>query len=301
MQFIEVNRTFAVGALPKRPEDSNKGSFGRVFAYVGSERYMGAMHLCLESMLRGGAGYVELACTKELWHSALGKFPELLHLETKPTESLTDEDISEIVSHSKNSSVTLIGCGSGKSDKLLRLILRLLDSEGGPIIIDADAINSIADDRERGIFGIVASKRTVILTPHPLEFSRLTTRSVDEISNNRFFEASEFARLTSSIVLLKGKGTVITDGNKTYINSSGSSALSKAGSGDCLAGLLASLIASAKEPVLELTALSAYVHGAAGDSLAEEFSHFGVTPSDLPREMARILRELEKALNTQEN
>jgi NAD(P)H-hydrate repair Nnr-like enzyme with NAD(P)H-hydrate dehydratase domain len=103
--------------------------------------------------------------------------------------------------------------------------------------------------------------------------------------------------LTSSIVLLKGKGTVITDGNKTYINSSGSSALSKAGSGDCLAGLLASLIASAKEPVLELTALSAYVHGAAGDSLAEEFSHFGVTPSDLPREMARILRELEKAKN----
>jgi NAD(P)H-hydrate epimerase len=92
---------------------------------------------------------------------------------------------------------------------------------------------------------------------------------------------------------LKGSGTVVTDGDISYVNSSGSSALAKAGSGDVLAGLLTSLLAFSTD-ALKTAALAVYIHGRAGDNLAAELSEFGVTPSDLPRECARVIAELSK-------
>ena len=87
--------------------------------------------------------------------------------------------------------------------------------------------------------------------------------------------------------------TVVTDGNITYLNGTGSSALAKAGSGDVLAGLLVSILAQGVDP-LAATALAAYLHGAAGDGLSESYSQYGVTPSDLPREIARVMADLTK-------
>ena len=90
MEYTRVDLGFAVRNLPHRPEKSNKGTFGKVFAYIGSGRYPGAMHLAAESLLRGGAGYVEVACEGELSQNLLSKFPELLFFATPKTESLTE-------------------------------------------------------------------------------------------------------------------------------------------------------------------------------------------------------------------
>ena len=93
------------------------------------------------------------------------------------------------------------------------------------------------------------------------------------------------------MLLLKGFGTVITDGERLLVNSSGSTALAKAGSGDVLAGLIASVSAYTDDPLVS-AGISAYLHGAAGDRLANELTEYGVTPSDLPKEVCRILREI---------
>ena len=126
-----------------------------------------------------------------------------------------------------------------------------------------------------------------------MELSRLSAIPVERINAERLRTAKEFAHRYGIILLLKGAATVITDGQTVYINSSGNSALAKGGSGDALAGLLVSLLASRADP-LKVTALAAYIHGAAGDALSDVYSELGVTPSDLPREMARQTAILEK-------
>ena len=135
-----------------------------------------------------------------------------------------------------------------------------------------------------------------MITPHPLELSRLSGIPVSEIEKNRLSFAKEFAKKYNCILLLKGALTIVTDGEAVYINGSGSSALAKGGSGDVLSGLIASQLAFS-ESAIKAAALAAYVHGRAGDILSEELSSFGVTPSDLPREIARGLSEIEKSIS----
>ena len=293
MKQQTVDRALAARLLPKRAEDGNKGSFGKLLLLVGSEKYRGAPQLVTEAALRGGAGYVTLASERSVTDSVLSVFPETLFSTIPPFSSVTDADIEDICALDEKNTATVIGSGASVSIGLCRLTLALLKSGTSPLVIDADAINALSEDRAASLRAISDSSRTVILTPHPLEFSRISGLSLDKINKNRVSLAEEFARSTGSILLLKGKGTVITDGHTTLINSSGGSALAKAGSGDTLAGLIGSLLAAGGS-ALGVAALAAYIHGAAGDKLAEEFSSFGVTPSDLPRMMAREIASLEK-------
>jgi NAD(P)H-hydrate epimerase len=170
----------------------------------------------------------------------------------------------------------------------------LINSRGGPLVIDADAINSIAVyARDKKEF-FKAANRPLILTPHPLELSRLCGISAEEINKNRELIAERIAREYGVVLLLKGYRTVVTDGETTYVNTTGSSALAKGGSGDCLSGFIASLLASKNSDALKISALAAYLHGKAGDTLSEEYSDFGVTPSDLPKAMAKELAKICK-------
>ena len=129
------------------------------------------------------------------------------------------------------------------------------------------------------------------MTPHPLELSRLISMPVKEIESCRLNIAVKTASELGVVLLLKGAGTVITDGKRTYVNTTGSTALSKGGSGDVLAGVIASLAANTPEP-LHAAALGAYLHGTAGDNLSESLSDFGVIPSDLPLEIAKAIKAL---------
>lgn len=285
---------WAKNKLPRRKKDANKGNYGRLFAYVGSSMYPGAAHLALEAALRAGVGYVEVGASGELKKTLLLKFPETIFKDFKEASALTDSDIERLVSEQRRATATLVGCGSGRSENLFKIISGLLSEDGGTLVLDADAINSMAEKKGKALELLKKAKRKVILTPHLLEFSRLTGLDASCINENREVCAAKFAREHGCILVLKGNGTVITDGNEVYINTTGSSALAKAGSGDTLAGLLAALAATTVLPPLITSALAAYVHGSAGDRLAKEFSEYGVTPSDLPKEMARVLAEIEE-------
>ena len=294
MEYKYTSLEWAKRTLPKRKADANKGSYGRLFAYVGSSAYHGAAHLSIEAALRGGVGYTEAAVSGELRKTLLLKFPELIFKDFDEASRLSPSDMERLVTEQRRATATLVGCGSGKSAELFTVVSMLLSEDGGALVLDADALNSMADNREAALSLLKNAKRRVVLTPHPLEFSRISGLDVSYINENRESTAAAFAMEYNCILLLKGKNTVITDGREVYVNTSGSSALAKAGSGDALAGLLSALLATSVVSALELSALAAYVHGKAGDNLSKKLSEYGVTPSDLPREMARVLSEIEK-------
>lgn len=285
-----LDRETAKLLLPERPDNSNKGNFGKVLLITGSERFRGAGLLSLEAALRGGVGYVSYLGEEALCESFSLVFPEAIYRKCPPVSNYSGQDISSAVSLSLSQSATLVGCGSSDTEGLLNLAEALLTSEGGPVVLDADAINALSRNRERSLALIRRCPRTVILTPHPLEFSRLCSNNVTDIQLHRLESATKFAKENRCILVLKGAGTVVTDGDTTYINSSGSSALAKAGSGDVLAGFIASLVAQSSDP-LGAAAAAVYYNGAAAQKLAASLSDFGVIPSDLPRAISACIAE----------
>ncbi len=275
----------AKALIPCRKANSNKGSFGKTLVITGSDKYRGAAHLSLEAALRGGAGIVHFAGVEELCTELRMKFPEAIY----HPFSLANKDLSLAISEQCTS--VLIGSGSSVSKELFQLVENLIENTNTQLLLDADALNSIAKYSSPDI--LAKARKKPVITPHPLELSRLSGVPVSEIEKNRLSFAKEFAKKYNCILLLKGDATVITDGEAVYINGSGSSALAKGGSGDALAGLIASLLAFSQSAV-KAAALGAYVHGRAGDILSEKLSSFGVTPSDLPCQMAMAISEIEK-------
>ena len=289
-KYIFADRKLVRAELPKRRQNSYKGSFGKLLLLVGSEKYKGALYLSAEAALRGGTGYVRYFGNEENCSELLSKFPEIIAVRGRG--GICEENREEIISLAKSQSATLIGCGCGVSDALSKLTLSLLNENIGNLIIDADAINSLSLIGKEGTEALKKTKNTVILTPHPLEFSRLSGISVAETSENRAEIAKAFAKENNVILVLKGHRTVVTDGKDVYINTSRNSALAKAGSGDVLAGFLSSLVAEGLTSPLKAAVIAVFCHGLAGERLSKKYSERGVTPSDLPKELAKILSKM---------
>lgn len=296
-----IEKVFVKLHLPEREKNSNKGSFGKLLVITGSERYHGAAALSLEGALRGGAGYVTYLGTEDLVRELSAKFPEALYQKMPAPDAMTEADMDAVSALSEKNSATLIGCGSGNTPALARLVVRLLGTGDTPLILDADAINALAAMGEEGLDALRTATRPVILTPHPLEFSRLAGQNVNDVQQHRIERARAFVEEYGCTLVLKGAGTVVIDSEELFINHTGSSALAKAGSGDVLAGTLSSLIAMGTRPIIAC-ALAVYFHGLAADHLAVKFSSFGVIPSDLPtqigQEIARIENDNSKAAHT---
>jgi len=295
-RYHMIDKSWVLGNLPKREENSNKGTFGKLLVITGSTKYRGAAHLSVEAALRGGVGLVSYAGTGALISELSLKYPEVVYKEINEISDFSSDDIEEMIKLSSSYSATLIGSGSDNTPGLLKLVLGLLGGEGGPLILDADAINALSTLGKEGAAAIGDSKCEVIITPHPLEFARISGLDVAEVQRNRIDAAEKFARDYSCTVVLKGAGTVITDGKELYINYYGSSALAKAGSGDVLAGLIGAFAAQNKLPLDKAAALAVYFHACAGECLAEEYSSYGVTPSDLPGEIARRIAACEREI-----
>ena len=282
-----IDREYIREILPNREKNSNKGSFGKALLITGSDKYRGAAHLTVESALRGGVGLVSFLGEKELVSELRQKYPEVIYNTAPPLDNMTDTDIAEALNIARGYGAVLIGSGSGNTEGIRRLTLAFLGNEGAPLVLDADSLNSLASMGKEGIEAIKNSKRKVIITPHPLEFARLIGSDVDAVQSNRLSLAESFAVDTGATLVLKGAGTVITDGDTVCISPYANSALAKAGSGDVLAGFLTSLVAQNSLAPVEASSLAVYYHALAGETLAEEYSAYGVTPSDLPKEIAR--------------
>ncbi|MBQ8858746.1 MAG: NAD(P)H-hydrate dehydratase [Clostridia bacterium] len=278
-------------ALPKRARDSHKGSFGRAVLACGSLLYAGAALLAAEGALRMGAGLTFLAAPHEVAFAARTRLPEVITRELPPITEAPAAYLPYFAEAGERGAI-LIGCGIGGAadpNGFADMLRALLSETGAPVVLDADALNLLsrvgAADILRG------ARRPVLLTPHPLEFARLTGQEVADIQADRIGAACRFAADTGATVLLKGADSVIADGNGYAVCPSGSPALSKGGTGDVLAGMLTALLAEGLPP-FAATFAAAYLHGAAGEALARSYSEYGVLPSELPAAAAEILREI---------
>ncbi len=279
--------------LPKRSKNSHKGSFGRVCALVGSDAFVGAALLAAEGALRGGCGLFTLASTDKVLAAAMQRLPEILALPLPAHEAMGEKDREALFSNAALASALLVGSGCGKSEALYRILLSLLSSEGAPLAIDADGLNAIAAYGADIAALFSTAKRPVVLTPHPLEMARLIGKTVGEVQENRLALAEEYAKKWGVTLVLKGAGTVIADREGSAVSTVGDSALAKGGSGDVLAGLIASLLAQGASPRAAAEA-AVYLHGKAGERLAARLSPYGVLPSDLPLEIAALMAEILK-------
>ncbi|HBJ37603.1 MAG TPA: NAD(P)H-hydrate dehydratase [Planctomycetaceae bacterium] len=171
------------------------------------------------------------------------------------------------------SDVIAIGPGMGTGPGGIRLVRRLAMNPAVPRVFDADALNVIARTSDMSLRG------PAVLTPHPGEMQRLSGVSAKDRAG-QIEAACEYARSTQSVLLLKGSQTFITDGQSRWFNSTGNPGMASGGSGDCLTGIIASLLGQGHSP-WDAARLGAYIHGLAGDLAAEAIGEAGMVASDL--------------------
>ena len=280
-------------SLPTRPTDAHKGTFGRVLVIGGSRGMSGAPSLAGLGALRGGAGLVYVAVPSEILPIVAAIEPSYLTIPLATDEEhgcLSADGLTGLRKACDGKDAIAIGPGLGTSRGVTAIVATLFAELPQPMVMDADALNVLAASGGVGSRSPnIAGPR--ILTPHPGEFARLIGRDIATVQSQRAKLAAEFAAAHGVIVLLKGQGTVITDGDRVAINRTGNPGLATGGSGDVLTGLIAALLAQGLEP-FAAAQLGAHLHGLAGDLAAAELSQPGLIASDLPRFLAAAWRRM---------
>lgn len=285
-----LGKDIILNLLPKRIENSHKGTYGHVLNIAGSCQYQGAAYLSSISSLRVGAGYCMLASCSDVVTNMASCTPDITFLDLGQSGYGTiPRDSHKFISAIANYDVVSIGCGLsqvGGVDDFVINFLKKNKSSYTPIIVDADALNILAKTKTYSM------PLNSIMTPHPLELSRLMGVEVKEIQQNRAKWAWEAAKEFDCIVLLKGHETVIAvPSGKIFINHTGNSALSKAGTGDVLTGMIAGFCAQGIS--LESAACCAvYIHGIASEIASKSMTEYCVLASDLLKYIPLAMRAL---------
>ena len=267
--------SFPRDILPARRERSCKGDFGRVLCICGSVGMSGAAYLCAKSAYRTGAGLVEIFTPEENRIILQSSLPEAI------ITAYNEQNAIELLLASiERADCIVAGCGlsvTPLSRKMLSTLLHNIDASNLPLVLDADALNLIS--RNPSFLKYI---KGAIITPHALEFSRLTNNSVEDILDRPDTLAHEYAKEHSLICVLKDHNTVVSDGSdRLYINNTGNSGMATAGSGDVLSGIIAGLAAQGRSASLDIAALGVYIHGLCGDIAARHLSEYSLMASDL--------------------
>lgn len=268
--------------LPDRKCDAHKGNFGRILLLCGSRGYTGAAYLAAMGALRSGAGLVYLAVPESIYGIEAVKLNEAIVLPMPDKDGkLSRNALGEIMRMVKHMDAVLIGPGMGLSQDTEEVTLEVLQKAECPVVLDADGITLVAKHRNV----LRERKWPTVLTPHEGEFLRLGY----SIGDDRDSAAVNAARDLNAVIVLKGHGTVITDGNASYRNPTGNPGMAVGGSGDVLAGMIAALIGQGIA-TLDAAACAAWLHGAAGDRCADEMGQYGMLPTDMLHILPRLMK-----------
>jgi len=277
---MALERVETIPTLPKRPADSHKGRFGSVLVVAGSRGMAGAAALCGASCLRSGAGLVRVASPAEVQPTVATFEPSYM------TYPLPDDGHGllrfeaardALLPLLSKADVLAVGPGLGQSDDVRRFIRWVVESVEIPTVLDADGLNGLAGQTE-----ILRSlKRPLVVTPHPGEFARLTGKTTADVQADREGSAAELASAAEPlVVVLKGAGTVVTDGRRVYVNATGNPGMASAGVGDVLTGVIAGVLGQ-KLPAFEAAQLGVYAHGLAGDIARDQNGEVGMIAGDV--------------------
>jgi len=265
--------------LKPRAVDGHKGDYGKVCIIAGSIGMSGAAALAGRAALRAGAGLVRVATPKSV-------LPIVAAIEPSFTTIALPEDgdgrisakaIHAVLEAIGENDAVAFGPGIGTSGAIRSVLEILLEQQPLRLIIDADGLNNLA-----GIKNWPARlKAKLILTPHPGEMKRLWSGLLrEELPAERQEQALQLAQRTNTVVVLKGAGTVVTDGEKVYINKTGNPGMATAGSGDVLTGVITALLGQGLSD-FDAAVLGVYVHGLAGDIAAEKIGRVSLIATDI--------------------
>ena len=253
--------------MPYRPENSNKGTFGKVLNIAGSDYMTGAAYLSSVAALKVGCGYVVLCTTERAIEAAGALSPDIVYCKRNSWKEYIN-----------SSNVLLFGCGISTCDEAKFLFYQVFEKEIPiPTVLDADGLNLLAEYEPQLL------PANLILTPHPKEASRLLGVSTDNILTNMEISAKEISKKYNCTTVLKSHNTIVCSKDlEIYVNNTGNSALAKAGSGDVLAGIISGLLAQGCAPFYAAK-LGVYLHGLTGDLAKNDLTSYGVLASDLVR------------------
>jgi len=244
--------------LPPRPTDGHKGLFGRVLIVGGNAEMIGAPAFAGAAALRSGSGLVQIAVPRAVLAMALSITPELIGLGLGKSANT-----SALLEAAQKADAVVIGPGLGHSPEAKARVTSLVRLDK-PMVVDADGLNILASMKKWPKF----FKAHAVLTPHPGEMGRLAKligrSEVPTDEPGRIDIAVAAADAFGQVIVLKGHRTVVTDGRRVYINQTGDSTLSKAGTGDVLSGLLGCLLGQ-KMDGFDAACLATHLHGKAGE------------------------------------
>ncbi|MGB2864363.1 MAG: NAD(P)H-hydrate dehydratase [Sedimentisphaerales bacterium] len=274
MQIVET-----IPKLKPRAVDGHKGDYGKVCIIAGSVGMSGAAALAGRAALRAGAGLVRVATPKSILAIVATIEPSFTTI-ALPEDSagrISAKAIHAVLDAVGQNDAVAFGPGIGISGALRSILENLLDQQNLRLVIDADGLNNLA-----GIKNWPARlKAKPILTPHPGEMKRLWSGLLrEELPADRREQAMQLAQRTNTVVVLKGAGTVVTDGEKVYINKTGNPGMATAGSGDVLTGVITALLGQGLSD-FDAAVLGVYLHGLAGDIAAEKFGRVSLMATDI--------------------
>ena len=283
-----MTRITQLPPLPPRPADGHKGLFGRVLVVGGNEGMIGAPSLAGKSALRMGAGLVQIAVPRSILSAALAITPELIGLGLGKSSAK-----DELLKMAEKSDAVVIGPGLGQTPEALARLQRLVRLEK-PMVVDADALNLLAKQKRWP----ASFKAAAVLTPHPGEMKRLAKLfDRDEVptdDNGRIEIARQASNTFHQVVVLKGNRTVVTDGEKVYVNRTGDSSLSKAGTGDVLSGIIGTLLAQEMNP-FDAACAGVWLHGKAGELAGKRLGMRSVLAHEVIDALPEAIEAYEQA------
>jgi NAD(P)H-hydrate epimerase len=274
MQVIEN-----IPKLEPRAVDAHKGDFGKVCVIAGSIGMSGAAALAGRSALRAGAGLVRVATPKSVLPIVASIEPSFttIALPEDNLDRISAKAINPILEAADENDVMAFGPGVGTSGELRSLLEKLLQQDNLRLVIDADGLNNLAGIKDWP----VKLKAKLILTPHPGEMKRLWSALFrEQLPSDRQQQAVQLAQQTKTVVALKGAGTVVTDGDKVFINKTGNPGMATAGSGDVLTGVITALAGQGLSD-FDAAVLGVYIHGLAGDIAAEKIGQVSLMTTDI--------------------
>ncbi len=273
-KYFETDGGFPGICLQEPGPQSNKGDLGKLLLVCGSYGMAGACIMAARAALRCGVGLLRIAADKRIYPILAQAVPEAVFT-VLDWESRSQESREKLCAALEDCTACLAGCGLGElADTVCPTVFAHC---AAPLIADADALNFCA--RHPGV--LEDAEAPLILTPHPGEMARLCGDPIPEIQADRLGAAREKARETGAVVVLKGAATVAAapDG-RCALNPTGNPGMAKGGSGDVLAGMIASFAAQGV-PAFEAAVCGAYLHGLAGDLCAREYGRRAMLPTDL--------------------
>jgi len=281
-----VRRIAEVPRIPRLDRGVHKGDRGRVLLVAGSIGMSGAARLAGWGALRGGAGLVTIATPDVAQRIVALDLPCAM---TVPLPSRNGALAATGVKTARAvaEGMDAIGVGPGITRDVAPFLRRFLKELAPPIVLDADALNLIAEQPDI----LAAHHAPRVLTPHPGEAARLLGKKIPSDMKGRLYAAEQLADKFHSVIVLKGAGTVVTDGDRYYINRTGNPGMACGGSGDVLTGLIAARLAWKMDP-LDAAMQAVHVHGRAGDLAAAAMGEASMIATDLVANIPAAMTEL---------